>query len=204
LPIPEQNRRDPSLWRVIFSFTKEDRAVFLSHHGVAEVFSKALIRSGIPVLYSGGFNPLPRLEICAPLSMGIYSDGEIAAVDTPDYVAGELFIRALETKLPQGIRILEAETYYIPGGEKKYSLSSRLWGFSYAGPRGTVDQVRARDEKAYRASRIEPEGGSVFGLRRLSVLALDPENPGLGQSYFKAFRLLYPGCPAQSDTDGTA
>jgi radical SAM superfamily enzyme YgiQ (UPF0313 family) len=184
----DQARRDPSLWRIVFSFTKEDRAVFLSHLGMVEVFSMALVRSGIPVLYSGGFNPLPKLEICAPLSMGIYAGGEIAAVDTPDYAAGDLFIRAMETNLPQGIRIQEAYTYYIPGGEKKYSLSSRLWGFAYAGEQGAPEYVKAGDEKKYRASR----GGSVFGLRRLSVLALDPENPELGQSYFKAFRLLYP------------
>jgi radical SAM superfamily enzyme YgiQ (UPF0313 family) len=202
--VRESRRQDPSLWRVVFSFTKDAGAVFLPHLGVMEVFSMALIRSGIPVLYTGGFNPLPRLEICAPLSMGIQSAGEIAAIDTDDFPEGDFFVQAMNANLPEGIRVLEARTYYIPSGEKKYSLSSRLWGFTYAGPGESVDYVAARDEKLYRAGRIKQTGDSVFGLRRLSVLALDPENPDSGQSYFKAFRLLYPGCPAQSDTDGTA
>ncbi|MDR2363787.1 MAG: TIGR03936 family radical SAM-associated protein [Spirochaetaceae bacterium] len=190
--VQEQPRPDPSLWRVIFSFTKEGRAVFLSHLGVMEVFSMALVRSEIPVLYTTGFNPLPKLEICAPLSMGIYAGGEIAAIDTRDYYGAGLFTQRMNGNLPDGIRIQEAHNYFIPGGEKKYSLSSRLWGFTYAGERGAVDYVKFREEKNYRTLRIGSGGGSFFGLRRLSVLALDPENPEQGLPYFTAFRLLYP------------
>jgi hypothetical protein len=183
-------RRDPSLRRIIFSFTKEGRAVFLSHLGMVEVFSMALLRSGVPVLYSQGFNPLPRLEICAPLTTGIWAQGEIAAIDLEGDPGLDSFVRGMNKNLPQGIRIREAEAYLIPGGEKKHSLSSRLWGFAYSGTGNAVDFVKAGDEKTYRASRSG--GGSVFGLRRLSVLARDPENPDGGLSFFKAFRLLYP------------
>jgi hypothetical protein len=184
------SRHDPSLRRIVFSFVKEGGAVFLSHLGVMEVFSMALLRAGIPVLYTGGFNPLPKLEICAPLSVGINAGGEIADIDIAGTVEGSLFIRRMNNNLPGGIQIQKADTYTIPGGEKKYSLSSRLWGFTYAGDQGAVDYVKAGDEKNYRALRLG--GGSVFGLRRLSVLAVDPENPDRGASFFKVFRFLYP------------
>jgi hypothetical protein len=185
-----QPRSDPTLRRIIFSFTKEGRAVFLSHLGVVEVFSMALLRADIPVLYTGGFNPLPRLEICAPLSTGIQAEGEIAAIDTEDDPGTALFIQRMNENLPEGFRIREADTYLIPGGAKKHSLASRLWGFTYSGAGGAADLVKAGDEKTYRAAR--QEGGSVFGLRRLSVLARAPENPDLGQSFFTAYRSLYP------------
>jgi radical SAM superfamily enzyme YgiQ (UPF0313 family) len=191
-PLPAQTQTrpqsDPSLRRIIFSFTKEGRAVFLSHLGVVEVFSMALLRSGIPVLYTQGFNPLPRLEICAPLTTGIGAAGEIAAIDLENDPGPDLFVREMNKNLPPGIRIREAEAYRIPGGEKKHSLASRLWGFAYSGTGETIDFVKAGDEKAYRASR----SGGIFGLRRLSVLARDPENPDKGLSFFRAFRLLYP------------
>ncbi|MDR0623285.1 MAG: TIGR03936 family radical SAM-associated protein [Treponema sp.] len=191
-PVQDQPRGDPSRWRIIFSFTKEGRAVFLSHLGVMEVFSMALVRSGIPVLYTAGFNPLPKLEICAPLSIGIYAGGEIASVDMGDYYGAGLFIQLMNRNLPEGIRIQEAYNYFIPGGGKKYSLSSRLWGFTYAGEKNAVDYVKFREEKSYRVLRLGPGRASVFGLRRLSVLAADPENPDRGVPYFTAFRLLYP------------
>jgi radical SAM superfamily enzyme YgiQ (UPF0313 family) len=184
------------VWRLIFSFAKEGRLVFLPHLGLVEVFSMALLRSGIPVLFSGGFNPLPRLEICAPLSIGIASSGEIAAIDAPAPVSPELFAQAMNEKLPGGIRIGAADLYHIPRGEKKHSLSSRLWGFAYAGDGGRVDYVKAADEKKYRSLRAEGAEGSIFGLRRLSVLARDPDNADRGQPFFAAYRALYPASPA--------
>jgi radical SAM superfamily enzyme YgiQ (UPF0313 family) len=190
-PVPAKTGRVPSLWRIIFSFSKEGRAVFLSHLSMVEVFSMALLRCGIPVLYSEGFNPLPKLEICAPLSIGISSAGEIAAIDTGDYYAAGEFTAAMNTSLPEGIRIQRADNFFIPGGEKKHSLASRLWGFSYSGDRETVDFITAGDEKTYRALRTGPDKGSIYGLRRLSVLAKDPENPEQGQSFFTAFRFFY-------------
>jgi radical SAM superfamily enzyme YgiQ (UPF0313 family) len=190
--ISDTPRQDPSLWRTVFSFSKQGRAVFQSHLGLVEIFSMALLRSGIPVLYSSGFNPLPRLEICAPLSMGIGAEGEIASVDTRDYYDPALFIQAMNNNLPSGIQILEAAAYFIPGGEKKHSLSSLLWGFSYAGEQNAVDQVPAKLEKTYRASRTGETAAGVFGLKRLAVLAKDPQNPESGQSFFEAYRVLYP------------
>jgi radical SAM superfamily enzyme YgiQ (UPF0313 family) len=187
--------RDPAVWRLIFSFAKEGRAVFLSHLSVMEVFSMALIRADIPVLFSGGFNPLPKLEICAPLSIGISAAGEIAAIDTQNPLAGALFVRLMNENLPAGIRVREAAVYEIPGGAKKHSLASRLWGFAYAGSGGGLDYVPAGDEKKYRARRAEAPGGSVFGLRRLSVLARTAGTPDPGQSFFSAYRDLYPPRP---------
>jgi radical SAM superfamily enzyme YgiQ (UPF0313 family) len=189
--------RDPSLWRIVFSFSKEGRAVFLSHLSLIEVFSMAMIRAGVPVLYTGGFNPLPKLEICAPLSIGISAEGEIAAIDTGTFFAAGDFIKSMNKNLPQGIEIRGAGNYVIPGGAKKYSLSSQLWGFSYAGDQGAVDLVKAAEEKKYRLSRgggsvDAAENAAVFGLRRLSVLARDPQNPDQGRDFFTAYRSLYP------------
>jgi hypothetical protein len=182
----------PSVRRIIFSFAKEGRAVFLPHLSLTEVFSMALLRSDIPVLFTAGFNPLPRLEICAPLSLGIASEGEIAAIETEDFFDAAGFIARMNENLPQGLRILAADNYLIPGGEKKHSLSSRLWGFSYRGEDPAApDYVPAVEEKQYRTRRTGAPGASLFGLRRLAVLALDPENPSQGQSFFTAFRKLY-------------
>jgi radical SAM family uncharacterized protein len=190
--------RDLSIWRLVFSFSKTGKAVFLPHLSLVETFSMSLIRAGIPVLYSKGFNPLPRLEICAPLSIGISSEEEIALIET----AGELdpagFISAVNQKLPEGILIRRAENYYIPAGGKKHSLSSLLWGFAYAGNEGTTDYIKAGEEKKYRQSRMAETDAntinpaSVFGLQRLTVLAKDPEDPEQSQGFFEAYRKFYP------------
>jgi radical SAM-linked protein len=188
--------------RIVFSFAKHGGAIFHSHLALIEIFSMAFMRSGNPVRYTQGFNPLPALEIVAPLSIGIAAEGEMAAVETTEAVDLSLFLESMNANLPEGIRLNRAENYLIKRGEKKHSLSSLLWGFSYAVPSlgvsepETVKLVQLADEKEFRKSL--PAGrGSIFGLRRLAVLAVSPVSPGPageshGESYFDVYRALYP------------
>ena len=189
---------DPDTHRIIFSFSKQGSAVFQAHLGLLEIFAMAFVRAGLPVLYSQGFNPLPRLDIASPLSLGISAKGEIAGVDTEDFIDAGYFKTTLNRFLPEGLELIDAMNVYIPSGGKKYSVSSLLWGYSYLGKDGTIDLVKADEEKAYRLSRLGMDA-SVYGLERISVLARPTkENSGesCGVSYFDVFRMLYPDTPA--------
>ncbi|MDR2484807.1 MAG: TIGR03936 family radical SAM-associated protein [Treponema sp.] len=189
-----------SLTRILFAFTKKGGAVFQPHLALVEAFSMALVRAGIPVLYSQGFNPMPKMEIASPLSIGIEAEGEIAAVDTTEFLAPEGFKHTLNQCLPEGIRIEAAVDISIPAGVKKHSLSSLLWGYTYKTGDSRLDQVQAADEKAYRLSR---HGSSVYGLVRHSVLAKSLEDPRLPGSYFTVYRGLYPAmCRTPQNSGG--
>jgi radical SAM family uncharacterized protein len=182
--------RPGGTWRIIFSFRKTKTAVFHSHLSVLEIFSMAFMRSNIPVLYSAGFNPLPRLEVVAPLSLGIASDAEIAAIDTDVFIEASVFVDRLNRCLPQGFSIAAAENYFIPQGQKKYSLSSLLWGFEYETPEKTRVSVPFEKEKEFRAGQ-----NNNFRLKRLAVLARMARNidePVTGESYFSLYRRIYP------------
>ncbi|GHV07367.1 B12-binding protein [Spirochaetia bacterium] len=160
---------DGPTFRIVFSFRKQGTAVFHGHLTLIEVFSMAFLRAGIPVLFSQGFNPLPKLEIVAPLSLGIYAEGEIAAIDIEGFFEAPRFKALMNQILPEGIEIGEAENFFIPPGGKKHSLSSLLWGFAYAASgvgtaadtivglgdaAGPADLVKAKEEKSYRQSRL--------------------------------------------------
>jgi radical SAM superfamily enzyme YgiQ (UPF0313 family) len=201
--------------RLVFSFAKRGGAVFHSHLSLIEIFSMAFMRSGIPVRYTQGFNPLPALEIVAPLSIGIASDGEMAVVETGETVDPSLFLESMNANLPEGIRLNRAETYVVKRGEKKRSLSSLLWGFAYAVPRdfglfpppdddketgsGTVKLVKPEAEKEFRKTLLDAHG-TIFGLTRRAVLAVSPDataygdagQASSGESYFDVYRTLYP------------
>jgi len=190
LPILDFNKRDPATYRIIFSFSKSGSAIFHPHLGILEIFFMSFIRADIPVSYTQGFNPLPRMEIPSPLTLGIKAGAEIASIETEVYFDAKLFKKNLNTFLPEGFEIQEAMNVYIPSGAKKHSLSSFLWGYAYAGLDGKPELVKAKDEKLYRESRIGP-GGNVYGLERLAVLAGAP-NDSSGVSFFEKFRSLYP------------
>jgi hypothetical protein len=192
VPFNTSQKPDPATFRILFSFSKQGSAVFQPHLGLLEIFSMAFVRANIPVLYSQGFNPLPRLDIASPLSLGIKAGAEIATIDTEEFFAADKYKELLNAFLPDGLLIVESMNVLIPSGEKKHSVSSMLWGYMYAGKDGNPDMVKATEEKVYRASRTEL-GENVYGLERLSVLARPPksvESPGV--SYFEIYQTLYP------------
>ncbi len=55
-------------------FTKMDRLKYISHLDLQRAVARMLVRSGLPIGYSEGFNPHPKLNIALPLS--IYQEGE--------------------------------------------------------------------------------------------------------------------------------
>jgi radical SAM superfamily enzyme YgiQ (UPF0313 family)/uncharacterized protein (DUF2344 family) len=195
-----RHKTDTSIWRVLFSFSKEGSAVFHGHLSLIEIFSMAFTRARLPTMYSQGFNPLARLEILAPLSTGVSADAEIAAVDFASYEPLEGFAEQLNRKLPDGIHIKKAESYFIPGGAKKHSLSSLLWGFTYTGEKNEMEYVKAVEEKQYRQKRLD-KGFTLFSFRRNSVLAKNiigiPDTATDSDitpwaSYFTVYNFLYP------------
>jgi hypothetical protein len=197
--MPSERPPDPAIWRLLFSFTKEDSAVFHGHLSLIEIFSMAMGRAGVDVLYTQGFNPLAKLEIVSPLAIGISAGAEIAAADFSHEASPGEFTAKMNAALPEGIRVNRAEIYRIPAGSKKHSLSSLLWGFGYAGPAGETGgetvYIPAAGEKAYREQCFSA-GGTAFSLRRACVLAKNTPSDGDGQpwtSYFSAYAHLY-GC----------
>jgi radical SAM superfamily enzyme YgiQ (UPF0313 family) len=182
---------DPTIWRLLFSFSKEGSAVFHGHLSLVEIFSMALCRAGLDVQYTQGFNPLAKLEIVSPLSVGISAGGEIAAVEFLHAVQPQEFLEKMNATLPEGIKITKAECYCIPAGGKKHSLSSLLWGFGYAGTDTETIYVPAAGEKTHREKHLS-SGGTLFSLRRSCVLSknlIDGGQPWA--SYFDVYCHLY-------------
>jgi radical SAM-linked protein len=186
-------KSDPPIYRVLFGFSKEGSAVFHGHLSLIEIFSMSFRRAAIPVVYTQGFNPLAKMEFASPLATGISADCEIAAVDFTEPVSTEGFIEDLNKNLPQGICIKRAESFFIKSGMKKHSLSSLLWGFSYANNEG-IDLIDSKEEKVYRQKRLETDCKSLFSLRRCEVLAKKTADGDTneGASYFDVYRGLYP------------
>jgi radical SAM superfamily enzyme YgiQ (UPF0313 family) len=186
---------DPDIYRMLFSFSKTGSAVFHGHLSLIEILSMAFTRAEIPVKYTQGFNPIPKMEIASSLSTGISADNEIAIVDFEEEFSGDKFLNNLNKSLPEGIYVNKAECFYIPSGMKKHSLSSLLWGFTYAVENGKEDYVKAIEEKPYRLSRLGTnDKASVFLLRRTSVLAknITANNENEHISYFNAYSHFYP------------
>ncbi|MDR2542760.1 MAG: TIGR03936 family radical SAM-associated protein [Treponema sp.] len=185
-------KADPSVYRMLFSFCKEGCAAFLGHLSLIEVFSMSFRRADIPVIYTQGFNTIAKIEFASPLSTGISAFNEIASVDFKELYDAEKFVLSLNKNLPDGIRINKAEIFLIKSGQKKHSLSSLLWGFSYDVDGTTEDCISFASEKAYKQNRLNNGLLSLFSLKRNEVFARNitgTENEYL--PYFEVYKYLY-------------
>jgi radical SAM-linked protein len=112
------------LYRGILKFIKVDTAMFISHLNLMDVFSKTLVRANLPIVFSNGFNPQPRVEIAQPLPLGIASRAEYAGIYLSAEVEAEFLPASINPFLPPGIVIIDAMVIKQEEGRKAPSLSS--------------------------------------------------------------------------------
>lgn len=89
------------------AFKKMGMIKFISHLDTLRVFTRAIQRAEIPVLWSEGFNPHQKLSIAQPLSVGMESEFEVMDLEVEDDYPYEELKEALNRELPKGIEIME-------------------------------------------------------------------------------------------------
>ncbi|MFA9380989.1 MAG: TIGR03936 family radical SAM-associated protein [Acetanaerobacterium sp.] len=89
-------------------FSKEGRAVYISHLDMMRCMQRALKRAGIPVWYTEGFNPHIYLTFALPLSLGFASDCESLDVRLVGEMSFDEIVRRMSAALPMGMCIQRA------------------------------------------------------------------------------------------------
>jgi radical SAM-linked protein len=95
--------------RMRFVFRKEGAARYIGHLDLARTLERALLRAKIPIAYTQGFNPRPRMQFASALALGSTSGGEIADVLLREQMEPTLFCEQLMVRMAPGIVILRAE-----------------------------------------------------------------------------------------------
>ncbi len=93
------------MYRIIY--TKRDQAKYFGHLEMVNAILRAIRRAGIPVLYSEGFHPKPRVSFDDPLPLGIESDSELCTIRVADLIRPEDMITRMNQHLPDGIRVVD-------------------------------------------------------------------------------------------------
>ena len=99
-----------------FCYAKYGEAKYISHLDLIRMFSRSFKRAGIPLTYSEGFNPHPKMAIGLPLSVGLTSECEYMDAEVERPLKRE-DIDELNKKLPIGLTINGAAER-IPGMKK--------------------------------------------------------------------------------------
>ena len=90
---------------MLVTYSKLDSARFLGHLDILHAFHRAVRRAGIPVAYSEGFHPKPKISFGQPVPLGTESLVEQAAIILDEPVSEAQAVSALNETMPQGLCI---------------------------------------------------------------------------------------------------
>lgn len=91
--------------RYALRYEKGEGARWLSHLDVLRTFERALRRSELPVAYTEGFNPRPKLWFAAPIGVGVTGEAEMSAFDLTLPVNSEDIAERLAAVMPQAFPV---------------------------------------------------------------------------------------------------
>lgn len=117
---PEQQA--PPVQRLRIRYSKLDRARFASHRDFGRAFERALRRAGVPMAYSSGFSPHPRISYANAAPTGAATHAEYLEIGLAQRCDPAAVKAALNEAMPSGMRIEEV----VEGGGS--SLADRLTG----------------------------------------------------------------------------
>jgi radical SAM-linked protein len=97
------------MWTYRIKYEKTGTLRFISHLDVMRALIRALRRANIPIAYSRGFNPRPKISMGPPLPLGYESRCEFAEFSLLRPLAPETIRQRLKSALPQGLTLLEID-----------------------------------------------------------------------------------------------
>ncbi|MEL4898526.1 TIGR03960 family B12-binding radical SAM protein [Crocosphaera sp. Alani8] len=102
-PNPERLQR----FRVHFG--KIGEMALVSHLDLVRLFDRAVRRAALPISFTGGYHPGPRISIANALTLGVTSNGEIVDFELTEMIDVDKFRHALEEQLPSDLPVYQVE-----------------------------------------------------------------------------------------------
>lgn len=88
-------------------FRKKGKLKYISHLDLMRAVTRALLRSELPIVYTEGFNPHPKLVFALPLSIYQESEYEIFDIAVHDGVSYDTVFEKLKCVFPVGFEIFK-------------------------------------------------------------------------------------------------
>jgi radical SAM-linked protein len=153
--------------RIRLRYTKRGRLRFTSHRDFQRAFERALRRAEVPMAYSAGFTPHPKVSYANAAPTGVGSEAEYLEIALSRAQDPERLRLLLDTSLPAGLDVVEAVEARTPGLAEK--LEASVWRLRLDG----VEPERARQAVAVflAADSVEVQRNTKNGVRTFDCRA---------------------------------
>jgi radical SAM-linked protein len=172
-------------------FAKLGKIRFTSHRDVARIWERGLRRAGLPVAYTEGFSPRPKLSFGLALSTGYESLGEYLDISLQDATPGaevdcEQLPTLLDPALPVGMDVQTVVPLPAGAPSLQQAVTSCTWQIELSGVDpshlvGQIERVLAAPELVVRRERKGRVVSEDVRPAIVAVRVLDLTPPGVGR-----------------------
>ncbi|HVE94995.1 MAG TPA: TIGR03936 family radical SAM-associated protein [Acidimicrobiales bacterium] len=171
--------------RLRVRFSKLGKVRWISHRDVARCLERAFRRVDLPVAYSGGFSPRPKVSFGLALPTGAESEAEYFDVQLVSEIDVDALPARLSAALPVGIDVQAAVPIDDRAGSLQEEVVACRWELSVRSDT-SLETVRARVDEALSASELlvnrERKGVVVNDDIRPAILSLEALETAVGGS----------------------
>lgn len=151
--------------RYRIQFAKRGRMRFASHRDFQRVFERALRRAGVPMAYSAGFSPHPKISYANAVATGAASEAEYLEIGVSAVLDPEALRASLDSALPSGFDVVDVVPAYT--GQFADRLEASVWRIRL--PDAPDDAVRASVDEFLQHDSVIVERMTKKGPRRFDV-----------------------------------
>jgi radical SAM-linked protein len=181
----------PPVQRLRVRYAKRGRLRFTSHRDFSRAFERAVFRAGLPMAYSSGFNPHPRISYAGASPTGAASEAEYLELALAEVAEPAAVLTALDEAMPDGLDVVEVVE--SPGTALSDLLQASHWQIVLPVP---VDRSESAVSAFLAADEVLVQRMTKKGLRdfdsRAAVLALAAAPGGDGSVLDLVLRHLEP------------
>jgi radical SAM-linked protein len=173
--VAEPAHQLPAVQHLVVRYAKRGKMRFASHRDVARVFERGVRRAGLPIAYSAGFTPHPRISYAGGAPTGVASEAEYLSLALTSRQAATHVCERLNQTLPDGIEVIDV----TEDTEGRDALEASQWrvvvpGVAPAAAERAVAGFLARSEAP--VERLTDKGVRRLDARA-AVVTLDVLGP---------------------------
>jgi radical SAM-linked protein len=157
----------PVVQRLIVRYAKRSRMRFASHRDIARAVERGVRRARLPIAYSAGFTPHPKISYAGAAPTGTASEAEYLEISLTAVCAVSEVRDQLDAALPDGIDVIDVTEEASSLGAMTFEAS----GWEVALPGVGRDEAAAAAETFLAQDSVEVERLTSKGMRRMDARA---------------------------------
>ncbi|WP_414566932.1 TIGR03936 family radical SAM-associated protein [Nostoc sp. CCY 9925] len=176
--------------RIRVWFGKQGNMALVSHLDLIRLFDRVVRRAGLPIAFTGGFHPMPRISLATALALGATSSGEIADFELTSSVEIDIFKEQLVREMPTDIPVYHVAQIDLKAKAASQLLEAAEYLMTVASPKEVtpaqwqnwIDTIKAKDELWYEQTTKSGKSQLINLRDRLFELELAETHSNMAES----------------------